>query len=244
MRPRCSTSWAERARALSAGGARTTSSCDRRRWSATARRRRAGTCPPGGVGARGRPGASPPARGAGRSSPARGGGAGDAPPLTTWRARRCGASPARHRISSAIRLPTPARRRWSMRRAFTATALCSRAWCSSAGDTDAASGPRSDSSGSSSTPPSSRGSCTTESAPVGEAHGEAVPGLVPRSLAYRSRSTPAKPSTTSLPVIPNRRPAAACRRRRRHRPPRAWGPRHAGVPRRRGPGASRGGGRR
>ncbi len=68
-------------------------------------------------------------------------------------AGRWGAMRARHRISSARRLPIPAMRDWSMIRAFSAAELPASAARSSASVRPRASGPRLPSSGSSDTPP-------------------------------------------------------------------------------------------
>ena len=81
--------------------------------------------------------------------------------------RRPGARSARQRISSANRLPTPAKRSWSMRRAFSgATVAAARPGADAPGPhashvrkPSSASGPRRSSSGASSMDPNRRGSC-------------------------------------------------------------------------------------
>ncbi len=78
---------------------------------------------------------------------------------------RRGESPARHSTSSAMRLPTPARRDWSSSRALSGAWDPRSAPASWPGVRERASGPRWERSGSSEMPPRRRGSWTTSEPP-------------------------------------------------------------------------------
>ena len=90
-------------------------------------------------------------------------------------AGRAGSIPARHRISSHNRLPSPATRDWSMMTAFTGARLLATIARSCASVRSNASGPSRSSSGSSSTAPEAARVAEEHRAAVGEGHAEAVP---------------------------------------------------------------------
>ena len=92
-----------------------------------------GSGPRGGARASTRRCGSRPARGSPAGSSAGGGGAGELARRSSEAAGRVGSSPARHRISSAARLPTPARRDWSISRPFSDIRLRTRRWSRRAG---------------------------------------------------------------------------------------------------------------
>lgn len=121
-------------------------------------------------------------------------------------AGRAGSSPARYRTSSAVRLPTPANRDWSISRTFRGAALAARMRRRPAVVTAPASTPRRDSAGSSTTPPSRRGSRTRRSPPSAKRIWTRSHASSSLGLEYSRWSTPAAPSTSSRPVMPKRSP--------------------------------------